>query len=85
MAAPIHAEDIKITVGGVGDIYAFEGGKVRGGFARLNAVAKAERTANPNTLYVLDGDMISPSLLSGLAVRSRLDKLDLVAVLKTPE
>jgi putative ABC transport system permease protein len=25
------------------------------------------------------------ALLSGLAVRSRLDKLDLVAVLKTPE
>jgi len=66
MVAPVHAEDIKITVVGVGDIYAFEGGKVRGGFARLNAVAKAERAANPNTLYVLDGDMISPSLLSGI-------------------
>ena len=42
MAAPVHAEDIKITVVGVGDIYAFEGGKVRGGFARLNAVAGFE-------------------------------------------
>jgi 2',3'-cyclic-nucleotide 2'-phosphodiesterase (5'-nucleotidase family) len=65
-ATPALADDIKITVVGVGDIYAFEGGKVRGGFARLNTVAKAERAANPNTLYVFDGDMISPSLLSGL-------------------
>ena len=65
-AAPSFAEDLKLTVVGVGDIYAFEGGKVRGGFARLNAVAKAEKAANPNTLYLFDGDMISPSLLSGL-------------------
>lgn len=66
LALPARADDVKITVVGVGDIYAFEGGKVRGGFARLNAVAKAEKAANPNTLYVFDGDMISPSLLSGI-------------------
>jgi 2',3'-cyclic-nucleotide 2'-phosphodiesterase (5'-nucleotidase family) len=63
---PSFAEDVKITVLGVGDIYAFDGGAVRGGFARLNAVAKAEKAANPNTLYVFDGDMFSPSLLSGI-------------------
>ncbi len=65
-ALPTLAEDIKITVLGVGDIYAFDGGKVRGGFTRLNALARAEKAANPNTIYVNDGDMISPSLLSGL-------------------
>ncbi len=65
-AAPAFADSVKITVVGVGDIYGFEGGKVRGGFARLNTVAKAEKAANPNTLYVFDGDMISPSLLSGI-------------------
>ena len=63
---PATAEDIKITVLGVGDIYAFDGGAERGGFTRLNALAKAEKAANPNTLYLHDGDMISPSLLSGL-------------------
>jgi 2',3'-cyclic-nucleotide 2'-phosphodiesterase (5'-nucleotidase family) len=51
---------------GIGDIYAFDGGATRGGFARLNALARAEKAANPNTLYVLDGDMFSPSLLSGI-------------------
>ena len=61
-----RAETVKITLLGVGDIYNFDGGKTRGGLARLNAVARAERAANPNTLYVMDGDMLSPALLSGL-------------------
>jgi 5'-nucleotidase / UDP-sugar diphosphatase len=60
------AEPVKITLLGVGDVYKFEGGKTRGGLARLNAVARAERAANPNFLYLFDGDMFSPSLLSGL-------------------
>src|SRR3569623_641773 len=66
IAAPSLADDVNITIVGVGDIYDFEGAGPRGGFARLNAVAIAEKAANPNTLYVFDGDMISPSLLSGL-------------------
>ncbi|WP_417808466.1 bifunctional metallophosphatase/5'-nucleotidase [Thioclava sp.] len=65
-AAPIQAETVKLTILGVGDIYNFDGDGERGGFARLNAVAKKERADNPNTLYVFDGDMLSPSLLSGI-------------------
>ncbi len=63
--APVSAETVKLTILGVGDVYEFDADHGRGGFARLNAVAKAERAANPNTLYVFDGDMLSPSLLSG--------------------
>ncbi len=63
--APAHAETVKLTILGVGDAYNFSEEDGRGGFARLNAVARAERAANPNTLYVFDGDMLSPSLLSG--------------------
>lgn len=62
---PAGAETVKITVLGVGDVYKFEGGKTRGGVARLNAVARAEKAANPNFLYLFDGDLLSPSLLSG--------------------
>ena len=62
---PVLAESVKLTFLGVGDAYAFAEEDGRGGFARLNAVAKAERAANPNTLYLFDGDMLSPSLLSG--------------------
>lgn len=64
-AATARAETVKITFLGAGDVYQFDGGKTRGGVARLNAVAKAEKAANPNTIYVFDGDMLSPSLLSG--------------------
>ena len=64
--APAQAEVVKITLLGVGDVYKFEGGKTRGGMARLNAVARAEKAANPNFLYLFDGDLLSPSLLSGL-------------------
>ena len=67
VATPASADTtVKLTFLGVGDLYNFDAGKVRGGFARLNALAKAERAANPNFIYVFDGDMLSPSLLSGL-------------------
>ena len=59
------AETVKLTLLGVGDVYNFAGDGKRGGVARLNAVAKAERLANPNLLYLFDGDMLSPSILSG--------------------
>ena len=65
LAAPAGAETVKLTLLGVGDVYNFEEEDGRGGFARLNAVARAERAANPNTLYLFNGDMLSPSLASG--------------------
>jgi 5'-nucleotidase / UDP-sugar diphosphatase len=65
MATSAGAETVKLTFLGVGDVYNFEEEDGRGGFARLNAVAKAERAANPNTLYLFNGDMLSPSLASG--------------------
>jgi 5'-nucleotidase / UDP-sugar diphosphatase len=65
-AVAAKAETVKLTFLGVGDVYNFDGGKTRGGLARMNAVAKAEKVANPNTIYAFDGDMLSPSLLSGL-------------------
>jgi 5'-nucleotidase/UDP-sugar diphosphatase len=60
------AAPVKITLMGAGDVYQFDGGRTRGGVARLNAVAKAEKAANSNFIYVFDGDLLSPSLLSGL-------------------
>ncbi len=67
LTAPVirAAETVKITILGIGDIYNFADKRGRGGVARLNAVAKAEKAANPNMLYVFDGDMLSPSILSG--------------------
>ncbi len=48
------------------DIYTFDGTGERGGFARLNAVVRAERAKGGHVVYGHAGDMISPSLLSGL-------------------
>ncbi|MCV2865375.1 bifunctional metallophosphatase/5'-nucleotidase [Albidovulum sediminicola] len=64
-AGAASAESVKLTIVGIGDIYDYDGDGTRGGFARLNAIVKAERAANPNTLYLFDGDMLSPSLISG--------------------
>ncbi len=64
-AGAAQAETVKLTILGVGDIYNFDESGGRGGMARLNAVAKAEKQAHENFLYVMDGDMLSPSLLSG--------------------
>ncbi len=78
-AAPLSAETVKLTLLGVGDVYNFAEEDGRGGFARLNAVARAERAANPNTLYLFDGDMLSPSLLSGFDKgRNTIDLTNLV-------
>ncbi len=60
-AAPVH-----LTLLQVNDVYSLEpvdGGR-RGGLARLAAAVKAIRAENPNTLFALAGDVISPSPMS---------------------
>jgi 5'-nucleotidase / UDP-sugar diphosphatase len=62
-----HAEMVNITFLLTSDIYNFDADKSgRGGFARLNAVVKAERAKGGHVIYAHAGDMISPSLLSGI-------------------
>ena len=78
-SAALADDKVKITFLGVGDVYAMGGDGVQGGFARLNAVAKAERAANPNTIYVFDGDLLSPSLMSSTDLgQSAIDLTNLV-------
>jgi 2',3'-cyclic-nucleotide 2'-phosphodiesterase (5'-nucleotidase family) len=61
------AETVGITFLLTSDIYDFDVGQAgRGGFARLNAVVKAERAKGGHVIYAHAGDMISPSLLSGI-------------------
>ncbi|WP_430911366.1 bifunctional metallophosphatase/5'-nucleotidase [Methylobacterium sp. sgz302541] len=49
----------------VNDIYQMAEVDGRGGFARLNAVVKAERARGVPMLYAHAGDTLSPSLMSG--------------------
>jgi len=71
MAGAARAETVKITFVLVNDIYEMDDqlmadGKRRGGFARLAAVLKAERAKGGHVVFAHAGDMLSPSLMSGL-------------------
>ena len=60
------AADVDLTFLLISDIYEMANAKSkRGGFARVNALAKAERAKGGNLIYAHAGDFISPSLLSG--------------------
>jgi 2',3'-cyclic-nucleotide 2'-phosphodiesterase (5'-nucleotidase family) len=59
------AETVNVTFLLTNDIYKVDNTAERGGFARLNAVVKAERANGGNVVYAHAGDLISPSLLSG--------------------
>jgi 2',3'-cyclic-nucleotide 2'-phosphodiesterase (5'-nucleotidase family) len=70
-AGPACAETTKVTFLLVNDIYQMSAqvmpdGRTRGGFARLAAVVKAERQKGGHVIVAHAGDMISPSLMSGL-------------------
>src|SRR5262245_28914056 len=57
---------VHLTFIGVSDVYVLEAvdqGR-RGGMARLATLVKRVRAENPNTLFVLGGDTLSPSPLS---------------------
>ncbi len=61
-----QAEDIDLTFLLISDIYEMANPKSkRGGFARVNAIARAERAKGGNLIYAHAGDFLSPSLLSG--------------------
>ncbi|MFN4143854.1 bifunctional metallophosphatase/5'-nucleotidase [Aestuariivirga sp.] len=64
--APAAAEPLTLTFLLTNDIYKVDNPSERGGFPRLNAVVKAERARGGHVIYAHAGDLISPSLLSGL-------------------
>ena len=61
-------EKIDITIVQINDVYEIaqlDGGKV-GGMARVATVKKEYRAKNPNTILVIAGDFISPSVYNSL-------------------
>ena len=62
--AATFGQSIRVTILHVNDVYQFtpvEGGK-RGGLARLLTLKKEAIAENPNTLFTLGGDTLSPSV-----------------------
>ena len=66
LLSPARADTVDFTLLLTNDIYKVDNKAERGGFARLNAVVKAERASGRTVIYAHAGDLISPSLLSGL-------------------
>jgi 2',3'-cyclic-nucleotide 2'-phosphodiesterase (5'-nucleotidase family) len=66
MATTALGENVKVTLVLVNDIYEMDEVRKKGGFPRLMTAIKTERAANPNTIVVNAGDLLSPSLLSGI-------------------
>lgn len=61
---PAIAQNVRVTILHVNDVYQFmpvEGGK-RGGLARLLTLKKEALKENPNTIFTLGGDTVSPSV-----------------------
>lgn len=63
-SAAAFGQNVRITILHVNDVYQFapvDGGK-RGGLARLLTLKKAAVAENPNTIFTLGGDTVSPSV-----------------------
>lgn len=63
-SAVAFGQNVRITILHVNDVYQFapvDGGK-RGGLARLLTLKKAAIAENPNTIFTLGGDTVSPSV-----------------------
>ena len=66
LVSPALAEPVTIGILHTNDVYEIvpKGGK--GGLAQLMTLLEQERAANPNTITTFGGDLISPSVLSGM-------------------
>ncbi|HQU86201.1 MAG TPA: bifunctional UDP-sugar hydrolase/5'-nucleotidase, partial [Pyrinomonadaceae bacterium] len=60
----IFAQNVRVTILHVNDVYQFApvDGGTRGGLARLLTLKKQALAENPNTIFTLGGDTVSPSV-----------------------
>lgn len=60
----VFAQNVRITILHVNDVYQFApvDGGTRGGLARLLTLKKQALAENPNTIFTLGGDTVSPSV-----------------------
>ena len=74
-AAGAFAQKLNLTLVHVNDVYEIAPIDGKGGFAPLMTLVKAERARNPNTIFTFGGDLISPSIMSGLTKGSQMVQL----------
>ena len=66
MVGSAVAESAKISFLHINDVYEFAAKRGVGGMAELQTLLKAERAKGHMTVTTLGGDLISPSVMSGL-------------------
>ena len=75
MTALATAEPTRLTFLHTNDMDQISGVKGNGGFAELSALLMAERKRSPNSITTFGGDLISPSILSGLTKGKQMIEL----------
>ena len=78
LLAPVAAlaQNVKLTIFHTNDVYEISPVKGWGGLAEVAALLKRERAAaGPNTMTTFGGDLISPSLMSGLTKGAQMIEL----------
>ena len=66
------ADEVTITILHCNDVYEIAPVDGAGGFAPYMTLLQAERSRNPNTITTFGGDLLSPSLMSGLTKGSQM-------------
>lgn len=70
-----------ITILSVNDVYQISPVNGVGGFARVKTLVDQAKKENPNTIFTLSGDFLSPSLMSGVMKgRQMVDMLNRIGV-----
>src|SRR4051794_5406167 len=69
------AQNVKVTFFHTNDVYEISPVKGWGGLAELATVLKRERAQAPSSMTTFGGDLISPSLMSGLTKGSQMVEL----------
>lgn len=71
----VSAEPVTLTLLHTNDLYQISPVRGEGGLAELMTVLEQERAANPNTITTFGGDVLSPSVLSGLTKGAQMIEL----------
>jgi 2',3'-cyclic-nucleotide 2'-phosphodiesterase (5'-nucleotidase family) len=66
LAVPCLAQNAKVTLLHVNDVYEISPVKGQGGLAELMTLLRRERREHANTITTVSGDFLSPSILSGI-------------------
>jgi len=75
LTATSQAEPVKITFLHVNDVYEISPKGGKGGFAELMTLLKKERAAAAHSITTFGGDLISPSVMSGLTKGTQMVEL----------